>query len=477
MNAQKARPEIEAARLFARLSPDNKLKLSFIPLWAQPKKRRPDVKRVKPQKSVFLPSEHRDTLKSAAQNLVPSEAEVIQEPDLASIRERSLVSLTNCKTQKNQLPALPKPKVFTRRGREAVREAGGALEKSGYLPETFVFATLTLPGGSDKACEAFARLTRENLNHLKQWLRDQGLYLTINSWEWQKRGALHLHLIVVVPDQLQRQRLIETIQQKWFDILDKAERKYGVNLYEKKDGTSWHRHSKAVTEHCCKIIQCESRPGSSPVAYLSKYLSKSTVPHKITQFNCKKYYPSSWWSISKEVRKLIAEHTISLGVTLNESIALECFHDISKMFGGIARLSLPLFSPAFAKHNTYQSMYLKIDTLNEYSEYIEALKSIFGEIEQVKPDTGSRIKSLDAAIAYLRAPRNHLVAEKFTESLRAYKPDYDAAIQVIYPLPHEDCKTKYYKTALQAFNFLQKIFNPRIVVEPVTQGWLAQPVY
>ncbi|KAI9746250.1 MAG: hypothetical protein M1835_002524, partial [Candelina submexicana] len=206
-------------------------------------------------------------------------------------------------------PKTPRPKEFTRLARKKILDAGGALEKEGYKPDEFGFATFTLPGSTERGKEMMSVYSREFLNGMKQFLRRRKLYLTINTWEWQQRGALHLHLIYVCTDPDLMRKLKYLLQEWWFDALDRVSKKSGVDMYARGGFTkSWNRHSRAVQENCCKIIQCEAKPGSSPVAYLSKYVGKAAkLPSKKEVTKDKKtsggnnvYYPSSWWSVSKE---------------------------------------------------------------------------------------------------------------------------------------------------------------------------------
>lgn len=166
---------------------------------------------------------------------------------LPEVEPRSaLVSHTNCKNLKSVvvpvrgLPSLPTKKQFTRRGRLAILDAGGALEREGIPSDNFYFVTCTLPGSTSRAMEMMSRFSRYSLNVLKQYLRDRyNVYLTLNCWEWQKRGALHLHLIFVwdaASSPRKLDKIGENIREKWLDILGHIEKKTGVNMYKRNKG-------------------------------------------------------------------------------------------------------------------------------------------------------------------------------------------------------------------------------------------------
>jgi len=184
---------------------------------------------------------------------------------------------------------------------------------------TFGFLQELFRGGTELAKAAIAAYSGELVNTLKQFLRRQKIYLTFNTWEWQDRGALHLHLVVVCPDPQLAKLLPEKLQQKWFDILENISAKSQINLWERATGGSWNRQSKSVLDNCCKTIQCEK----SPAAYLSKYVGKgSNVPKKKKQSQTL-FYPSSWWSISDSIRVLIEKHSSTFTVRLPVADAMQ----------------------------------------------------------------------------------------------------------------------------------------------------------
>ncbi len=204
----------------------------------------------------------------------------------------------------------------------------GALDKVGYKPEQFWFFTGTLPGSSDTACEALARYSRYAVNRLKQALRDKGLHLTFNTWEWQKRDsvrgkialtpALHLHLVVVCPPDKDFSFLPDYLREKWFDVLDSISDQY-LSVYQidkKLGGGQYSRTSKSVVDKCCRTIQCEK----NPAAYLSKYVGKSSSKEsQLIQNQCKAnslslYYPSSWHLIqtARPLKKRLSQRKLQL---------------------------------------------------------------------------------------------------------------------------------------------------------------------
>lgn len=253
----------------------------------------------------------------------------------------------------SKIPLLPTKKQFTRHARHTILSAAGALEKAGYKPSQFLFFTGTLPGSSPRACEGLARYSRYLVNRLKQFLRYSGIYMTFNAWEFQKRDkvrgkhrltpALHLHLVMVLPDGADSSKLMEAIESKWFDILDDISSDSPFNLYEidtRLGGGTKSRDDKAVIEHCCKTIVCEK----SPAAYLSKYVGKSAskdsqyIEDYCKQYNIPLYYPSSWWSISNELRDLIQLVSVTFTVRVSPHYSAQIFDDVADFIATVSTI-------------------------------------------------------------------------------------------------------------------------------------------
>jgi hypothetical protein len=291
------------------------------------------------------------------------------------------------KKVKTDIPLLPTKKKFTRQARHKILAAAGSLEKAGYLPNQFIFFTGTLPGTSSRACEGLARYSRYLVNRLKQWLRDSGCYSTFNTWEFQKRSnvrgryrltpALHLHLVAVFPSDFDYSYIVDNINEKWFDILDDISSASPFDLYEddvRLGGGSKSRFDKSVLDNCCKTIICEK----SPAAYLSKYVGKTSskescdIEEYCRQYGIPLFYPSSWWSISNELRSLIEFSTASFLVRVNPFYSEQVFSEIADFVSSFSSLILKRVSPLDYPDYWYQSFYIPPDLYFEISEIIDS---------------------------------------------------------------------------------------------------------
>lgn len=351
-----------------------------------------------------------------------------------------------------------KAKQFTRKARLAILDAGGALEKEGYAPDDFVFFTGTLPGSTKEAMETIAKYSRDFVNILKQKLRRLGIYETINTWEFQKRGALHLHLILVCTDKNLRDKLPEILKDKWMDIIDLVSKKSSIDLYARKDGGAHHRLSKSVKDNCVKTIICSAEKGSSPVSYLSKYVGKgAAIPDKQVSAKNQHFkegglvinsagvtvstrcYPSSWWSVSSKVRQLVNKHLVSFSVKLPCEKAMELFIEISNMFSfdNICNLALNPFSLPLHPDYTYRNIYLKPEYFLDLQTSLKEMFDWMNEEYGVKIARG-RI-STNVALEWLNLPerRNVKLKHKFINHYLAFHTTGLANAILYYDFQHK----------------------------------------
>ena len=164
---------------------------------------------------------------------------------------------------------------FRRGTSRRVTRLGGAIDS--YSKETGdvrVFITLTCPGSSKRAVEAFSAWSGYLLNGLNDWVqrrqeRSTGRkgVLRLHVWELQKRGAEHLHYCVCVS-----RAVFESLQEdlrSWFYArLRKISELASVDIFERKNGGGSWRNAPDVLQ--LKIEEVKN----SVSAYLSKYLGK-----------------------------------------------------------------------------------------------------------------------------------------------------------------------------------------------------------
>lgn len=171
----------------------------------------------------------------------------------------------------------PRPVKLTSYGAHIVREACAIIE--GVYPRDSYFITLTLPGSTQEAIDTFAHHASGILNAYMQRVRhhlqrcspkvtDGGEdLLACGVWEYQKRSALHFHLLIGSDNQ-RFVKLFRRQHKKWWrKILLHYSEKTGVDLFARAEGGSW-KDSKSKPR--CQFAKVRK----SVTRYMAKYLAK-----------------------------------------------------------------------------------------------------------------------------------------------------------------------------------------------------------
>lgn len=178
---------------------------------------------------------------------------------------------------------------------------GGAIDKFDSTPENGVFLTGTLPGSTHAAKKAIADWSGYIVHRLKAWIAKYvPEKMDFYVWERQKRGALHLHYYLYVPDPVVRRRLIDGFKAQWIRLLEAVSSKSGVDLFRKTE-TYTHRGKPESIQAYAQEVK------KSVAAYLAKYCSKDAS--KSTNERTSSYYPSRWWGASRPLLALLRSYT------------------------------------------------------------------------------------------------------------------------------------------------------------------------
>lgn len=214
---------------------------------------------------------------------------------------------------------LPRFQRFSTYARRQILRAGGALERS-HPHQECLFLTLTLPGSTKVSFEAMARYSAMAVQRLKSWIGWRiKSNLSIYTWEWQKRGALHLHYVVHCADKEIGEYIRSHLKEQWIRILDSISEASGVDMYRKHAGFSWVNDKDSIR---VDAQWCEK----SVAAYLSKYVSK---PKGEGEFRKTFFYcPSRWYGVSRPLLQLLREMTFKCTFdNLNSSEAWGRYED------------------------------------------------------------------------------------------------------------------------------------------------------
>ena len=232
---------------------------------------------------------------SSNDGIVPLCTTVNPSSELNSPPPLSLVP--NSQTQRNPVGfgSLPeKPTTFGLNGKRKLIRQGAAMETEAP-PHECLFLTGTLPGSTEDSFRAIAAWSAYIVHRLKSWI---GTYAPgkydFYCWEYQRRGALHLHYCVWLPNDSARAMVLDKFREWWIQILHRVGESCNTDMFRKNSRKTWLSDLskvRAVAEVCRK----------SPARYLAKYLSKSASP---VRGSARSFTPSRWWGTSRPLKAL-----------------------------------------------------------------------------------------------------------------------------------------------------------------------------
>lgn len=205
------------------------------------------------------------------------------------------------KSEFETLVRLPRLTAFGNYARRRLKEAGAALQRSIAAPEEALFLTGTLPSVDVEAWRALAVCSGYVVHRLKAWIAKRlKSKLDFYVWEWQKRGALHLHYVVAAPDFEIRTKIKEGFHAQWIRLLQDVEAITGVSMFTGSHGRDWSEAPEKIRTEAAECRVDVSR-------YLSKYLSKGTNPKDAASLG--RFCPTRWFGVSRPLSQRVRELT------------------------------------------------------------------------------------------------------------------------------------------------------------------------
>ena len=197
---------------------------------------------------------------------------------------------------KSKVDTVPRKRrmALSRNGRRQVLRAGACFDSTETTRRLLL--TGTLPGTGNQAFRTLAEYSSYASKTLTNWLnrRSPGCPW-MYTWEFQGRGALHIHLVVEVP--LPMSGYIEAhFKDEWNRILRKICNLSGRNLYAK---TAKYSHSEDKTQ--ADVTICDREPSR----YISKYITKSSTHAKAFG----RFPPKTWYQVSRSLLKRLRDST------------------------------------------------------------------------------------------------------------------------------------------------------------------------
>lgn len=228
------------------------------------------------------------------------------------------------------------PKSFTKVSGQKVRESGSAMEilSGGNLKQCWEIC-LTLPADHEQAFTALAKNTYFATNRIFAYLKKQyqGTVSWFYVWEYQKRGALHLHIAVQHRCPALLPTICSDIKKAWIRILQDIGEIEGCCMFTDKTmrkctvSTKWQMHAAQIVK--------------GVAAYFAKYAGKTESKQS---WYCQKYPISRFWGSSAAIKEVIKQNSMEYEWDFQGDLeAAERFHEsiIEKLLVGanVVRMS------------------------------------------------------------------------------------------------------------------------------------------
>lgn len=197
----------------------------------------------------------------------------------------------------------PKKTDFSLYGRRKIVRTG-ALVGVGDRRQNTLFLTGTLPGGTDEALRAISDYSSWIVHELLTVIPRLGQVKSADCriiwvWEWQQRGALHLHAICEFPSRESAQRVFDGFKGLWIRILESVGERCGIDIAARRDFGS---HSGDYDRWRTRAEWARKNPSRYLAKYVSKVRSKAGL--------CEDYPPCRWYGISRSLHIELREKTV-----------------------------------------------------------------------------------------------------------------------------------------------------------------------
>jgi len=194
-----------------------------------------------------------------------------------------------------------KPKNFTKQSGQKLRESGAAMDLACDHNTKFCHeVTLTLPANTNEAFTALAAYSGYAMNRLLQPIRrDYGNdCLWFYVFEYQRRGALHIHIALYHPDESEGLLIAAKMIEQWHKVLIDIGQKADTDMFldKRRDRSTIRSKHQHHTQPIYKAV------GS----YFSKYAGKEESKQN---WYCQKYPVSRFWGSSKVIKQIVKDNS------------------------------------------------------------------------------------------------------------------------------------------------------------------------
>lgn len=183
---------------------------------------------------------------------------------------------------------------LSRYGRRRLIRAGSCFSQG--EGSVRLMLTGTLPGSTREVFRVMADNSSYITHRLCAWLtRRQRSAKWMYAWEFQKRGALHLHLVIEL-DNANAEIVKREFKHEWNRLLTTVGNRNNVDMWRK---SSTYSHGKDVTQ--ADVTVCDREPSR----YISKYIAKGNAK----SFGANRFPPVRWYQISRALLRELEDKT------------------------------------------------------------------------------------------------------------------------------------------------------------------------
>lgn len=270
---------------------------------------------------------------------------------------------------------------FSAMAGQRIREAGAAMEIIANSQMRFCHCTtLTLPANTRESFECLAAYSGYAVNRLFQVLRRK--YPDMNywffCWEFQKRGALHLHIAHYHPDESEGMLIGNLLIEQWHKILCDISNNSGVDMFLAASGDrctirQYHQH--------------HTQPIKKSVAgYFAKYAGKSTKcdTNSYVRKHAETLSPKRYWGSSFHLKKVVSCNSYTSLFDVHDEIEAENRYQAAlSIILSHSIVSVDRYE--FRKELKWKEVY-GYKGKSENSSYSKVIAEGFRETFYVKPD-------------------------------------------------------------------------------------------
>ena len=212
---------------------------------------------------------------------------------------------------KEATPLRPRRWALSRNGRNQILRAGACFSRTQETERLLL--TGTLPGSTLSALRVLAQNSTVITKRLTTWVtRHEKACKWMYVWEFQKRDALHLHIIVECNEEASAYFKAH-FKDEWNKLLRDVSSESKTDLFAK---TSHYSHSPEKTQ--ADVTVCDREPSR----YISKYLSKKAT----NSIGFRRFPPKTWYQISRSLLAELRMRTVVYeveGLSYSQSRAVE----------------------------------------------------------------------------------------------------------------------------------------------------------